>query len=183
MELNKTNCFSDFCHYNRLSKCACHYGSPCNLSLSFMYLWLPHRDRCYVISAPCHLTLCPKHVCWSLYVVWFDFVLLPRPFPWTSLFRVLSVPLCRSSPALLLPAHATSPKPQTKTPCFPVVEEAFPLPPAACILPCQPREASSLRSLSIPSLGETNTCGLGYQYFNFYQYGVWLVVIHGFRSP
>ena len=82
-----------------------------------------------------------------------------------------------------LPAHAASPKPQTKTPCFPLVEEAFPLPPAACILPCQPREASSLRSLSIPSLRETNTCGLGYQYFNFYQYGVWLVVIHGFRSP
>lgn len=26
-----------------------------------------------------------------LYIFWFDFVLLPRPFPWTSFFRVLSV--------------------------------------------------------------------------------------------
>lgn len=115
------------------------------------------------------------------FLVWFCFiakaisldVFLPCPF----------CLLCRSSPALRLPAHATSPKPQTKTPCFPLEEEAFPLPPAACILPCQPREAFSLRSLSIPSLRETNTCGLGYQCFNFYQYGVWLVVIHGFRSP
>lgn len=98
-------------------------------------------------------------------LVWFGFiakavsldVCLPCPF----------CPLGRSSPALPLPAHATSPKPQTKTPCFPLEEEAFPLPPAACILPCQPGEASSLRSLSIPSLGEMNTCGLGYQYFNF----------------
>lgn len=41
--------------------------APCNLSLSFMYLRLPHRDRCYVISAPCHLTFRPKHVCSSFF--------------------------------------------------------------------------------------------------------------------
>lgn len=34
--------------------------------------------------------------------------------------------------------------------------------------------------LFIPSLREMNTCGLCYQYFNFYQYGAWLM-IHGFR--
>lgn len=47
-------------------------------------------------------------------------------------------------------------------------------------LKSHPGEASSLRFVSIPSLGGMNTCGFSYHNFNFYQCGVWLMMIHGF---
>lgn len=113
----------------------------------------------------------------------------------------LSAPLCKSSPPPSWPVQATSSKPQAQNSLLTSTSHVAPsayLSPLRCTwssracpasgflhppLLCHPGEASSLWSLSIPSLGEMNTCGLCYQCFNFYQYGVWFMMIHGFRPP
>ena len=112
-----------------------------------------------------------------------------------------SVPFCplsKSSPPPSWPAKNTSPKPPTENSLLTSTSNISPsayLSPLKCglagpalasgsghpPLECPPAEASFLWSLSIPSLREIETCGLCYQCFNFYQYGVWLMMIHGFR--
>lgn len=121
---------------------------------------------------------------------WFGLVLLPSPFPSTSLRCVHLIPL--------QPAHATSEKPQTQNPSFvPCRSSTSPsaylstrrahvLSGLLCALLCPSARVSSeeafpLWCLSTPSLRAMKNCGLCYQYFNFYQYGVWLIMIHGFR--
>lgn len=68
---------------------------------------LQSRDRCRAVSRPCHLTLCPKHICWSFFSFFcLLFVSRPSPFPPTSLpcaLLPLSAGLHPLSPGLHMP--------------------------------------------------------------------------------
>lgn len=150
---------------------------------------------------PLSLNIMPKaHLLVLLFILLFAFCIKAKPISPHISPLCPPAPLCRSSPPFSRPAHATSAKPQTQnslltcrssiSPLLPTCHPwdarrlSWPGPASGSVHPspeCHPEEASSLWSLSILSLGEMNTCGLRYQCFNFYQYGVWLMMIHGFR--
>lgn len=137
-----------------------------------------------------------------LLLIFFFFGLVFFCYCQAHFLQHLLVPFCPSLQVFATstwPVHATSSKPQTQNPsfltCTGSMSPSAYLSPQACMCLAWPAphvsmfvclsvssgEAFSLWWLSSSSLRAMNTCGLCYQYFNFYQYGIWLMMIHDFR--
>lgn len=151
---------------------------------------------CYVVFFLWKLTL------WqSMYVGGGGVVLLPSPFPSMSLFcapccslqvfatlmgRLTPCHLCKPTDSNPLISHSQAQPFPFSRPVSPGDDSCVLLgllcgsAPSVPLPECHPTEAFPLCSLPTSSSGATNTCGLYYQCFNFYQYGVWLAMIHGF---
>lgn len=207
MTLNGESSFSDFLPLLQITKSKCFYlyefpSIPSSFACAHHLHTTAIQGEIPCNVPPLSLNIMPKAcllVLRFLRLCAFCITALPSPFPPTSLPCAL-LPLCAGLHPFSLGLHTPPPQNHRLETRFPPAEAVFPLSaylaPLGCTrcllacpasdsahppLECHPEEASSLWSLSIPSLGEMNTCGLCYQCFNFYQCGVWLMMIHGFR--